>query len=127
MTEEMLAEPNESVIAMNCTSPQSIAHYFARYHRHIVALKRRVDTLEAASELRRQQAEAQGKGEGVRSSAERPDHAAARREERERCAALVTAVKNLVDAAWDSQDWDGTRVGDALDEVDAAIRALGEE
>lgn len=39
---------------------------------------------------------------------------------------LVASLQNLVAAVCKVQDWDGTRVGSALDDVDAALAAAKE-
>lgn len=41
-------------------------------------------------------------------------------------AQLVASLQNLVAAICKVQDWDGTRVGSALDDVDAALAAAKE-
>jgi len=41
-------------------------------------------------------------------------------------AGLVASLQNLVAAICKVQDWDGTRVGSALDDVDAALDAAKE-
>ena len=41
-------------------------------------------------------------------------------------AGLVATLQNLVSAICKVQDWDGTRVGFALDDVDAALAAAKE-